>query len=361
VLDLVSKDTSSPEAVASVLDKWAATGKVDMPAGSAGAGGVQRVSKQGGGMATVHVFVRQMRLALTDPLLYIGRLVMFPFIISFFGLVYVASHENVQKQIPFRLFYLWWVLALPPCLGITAVIGTSRDTRSVVSEIQAGMYGVFSYVVSTSFVQIPMLLLLTVVTSVCAFAIGGWPWESFVSYVFQYAINMWVFESAGQLLAVLFESPVFGMLGYLIMWSNSIIFCGLVFRGEDVVWPFRAFYYILPMRWLFNGLGYDVYGPDTFKGASDCVANSTVVTDQGETTCTEAGFYCEDARNSFGCWGHTGDQVLKTLHMTYESLDSKDDRALDVGIMLGMVVVIKMAYVAMLWRKSTISDTPRSS
>ena len=101
-----------------------------------------------------HVFARQARLALVDPLQYVGRVFVIPQMVAFFGVVYLASRKNDQKQVPFRLFYLWWVLALPACMAITTLIGTNRDTFSVVYELRAGMYKIFSYVASTSLVQI---------------------------------------------------------------------------------------------------------------------------------------------------------------------------------------------------------------
>jgi len=309
----------------------------------------------------MNVFTRQLRLAVSDPLQFSGRLVAIPPIVSFFGLVYIASHQSNQKQVPFRLFYLWWVLALPACLGITTVIGTNRDNLSVVYEIRAGMYRVISYVGSTSLVQIPALIVLSFAINVCAFGIGGWPWDNFVSFVLQYAINLWVFDSFAQLVAVAFLNPVIGMLAYLGVWSTSIIFCGLVFRGGDVVWPFRLFYYIMPLKWLFNGTGYDVYMPGSFSGAELCTPGTAIVTGNSTSTCTDAGFYCDGATTSFGCWGRTGEQVLQTLHMSYESLDIKDERALDVGVLLAMVAALKLGYIAVLYLTVSATDSPRAT
>jgi len=365
VLDLVSKDTSSAEAVAKVLDKWAesgasaaAAGEEPSATGDAVALGRAAAARSAFG-ATLHVFRRQLELALNDPLQYTGRLVVCPFLISFFGLVYVASHEANQKQVPFRLFYMWWVIALSNCLSITTVIGTNRDIRSVVYEIRAGMYPSASYVLSTSLVQIPMLVILSFAISVCAFAIGGWPFEGYISFVFQFATSLFAFESLAQLLAVLFVNPVFGMLCHLIMWSSSILFCGLVFRGEDVVWPFRAFYYALPLKWGMNGVGYDIFISQDFSGAVLCEPGSIIETAGGaESVCTDAGFYCPETATSFGCWGRTGTQVLDTMHMTYESLNSKDERLLDFAVQLAMVVALKLGFAFTLQRTVSASDTP---
>ena len=148
---------------------------------------------------------------------------------------------------------------------------------------------------------------------------------------------------------------------FLCYWSSSIAFCGLVFRGTDVVWPLRSFYYALPLRWLFNSVGYDIYSPSSFSGAANCAPSTNVTTDQGIAVCTSAGFYCDDSSSSFGCWGHTGQQVLATLHKSYESLDADDERAMNVGIILGMMVAMKIGFNFALWVKVSASDSPREA
>ena len=362
VLDMVSKDTTSAEEVTSVLDSWTASDKSKEVVVTGGGAMPTPAPNAGSLMSTLHVFMRQGYLALIDPLQYTGRMVAIPPIICFFGLVYVASHESNQKQVPFRLFYLWWVLCLPNALGIVQVVGTNRDTLSVVNEIRAGMYRVYSYVLSTSLIQLPALVILAFIINVFSFAIGGWPWDNFITYVFLYSINLWVFDSLAQLLAVLFKNPVIGMLGYLGFWSSSIVFCGLVFRGGDVVWPFRALYYALPLKWLFNATGYDVFGPTrSYSGAELCTPGENVTGADGAVySCTAGGFYCEGAKTSFGCWGNTGSQVLQTLHMSYESLDDKDERLLDFGILIAFVASLKMAYTFALWRIVSASDSPNN-
>ena len=125
----------------------------------------------------------------------------------------------------------------------------------------------------------------------------------------QYTCNLFVFESLAQLLVVAFPNPILGMLAFLMYWTTSIVFCGLVFRGGDVIWPFRALYYVMPLRWLFNGLGYDLYTPSAYDGAEECVPGELVTTDQGAATCAATGFYCTDASQSLGCYGRTGSQA----------------------------------------------------
>ena len=51
--------------------------------------------------------------------------------------------------------------------------------------------------------------------------------------------------------------------------------------------------------------------------------------------------------------------MLGTLHFAYESLDSADERVMDVLIMLGMALVLKLAFVLVLWRAVEQSDAPK--
>ena len=59
------------------------------------------------------------------------------------------------------------------------------EMRSVIYEIRNGMYRPLAYVLSTTAVQVPMLLVLSFAINVLVFAVGGWPWENFVTFVLQ--------------------------------------------------------------------------------------------------------------------------------------------------------------------------------
>lgn len=365
VLDLVSKDATSEEAVKEILDKWEASkDSKSLALMSSGVEGKAPPSRRGAGAgavaSTAQVFKRQLSLACVDPLQYTGRLVAIPPIVAFFGVVYLASRDTNQKQVPFRLFYLWWVLALPACMSISTLIGTNRDNFSVVYEIRAGMYKAWSYAASTSLVQVPALFVLAMCINVAAFAVGGWPWDNFITFSLTITATLMFFDNLAQLLAVAFVNPVLGMLAFLGVWSSSIIFCGLVFRGEDVVWPFRLFYYVMPLKWTFGSAGYDLFMPSTFSGAESCVPGASITYADGTaSTCPPVGFYCDGMTSSFGCWGRTGEQVLDTLQMSYESLSSTDHRGRDIGILLAMVAALKLGYVFILTKKVSATDSPQ--
>jgi len=363
VLDLVSKDITSSEEVAAVLDKWESSrAEAPVPVTSSTNGAADSTvgrKRSSACVSTFHVLKRQAYLALTDPMQYLVRLIMGPFMVAFFGLVYRESAQLEQVQIPYRLFYLWWVLAVPPCLNILTIIALSHETRSVIYEMKNGMYPPLSYALSTTLVQIPALIILSFAINVIAFAIGGWPWDNFIYFALEYAASLFVFESFAQLLSVACKNPIIGLLHFMNAWAGSIVFCGLVFRGGDVIWPFRILYYIMPLKWLFNALGYDIFTPAVYSGATICANGTAVTSNQGVAICQPAGFFCADASKSIGCYGHTGSQVLTTLHLTYESLGPEDERALDVLILIGMAAFLKICYAILLWREVRSSDAPK--
>ena len=92
VLDLVSKDISSKEAVADVLDAWEASAKrAPKPPPAGRAATVLEPRAIGACGQTLVVLRRQFFLAFNDPLQYLARFIVCPFVCSFFGLVYIAS------------------------------------------------------------------------------------------------------------------------------------------------------------------------------------------------------------------------------------------------------------------------------
>jgi len=117
----------------------------------------------------------------------------------------------------------------------------------------------------------------------------------------------------------------------------------------------------MPLKWLFNALGYDIFTPAVYSGAAVCANGTAITSNQGVAICQPSGFFCADASKSIGCYGRTGSQVLTTLHLTYESLGPEDERALDVLVLIGMAVFLKICYTILLWREVRSSDAPQEN
>ena len=129
---------------------------------------------------------------------------------------------------------------------------------------------------------------------------------------------------------------------------GRILFCGLVFRGDDLIDPLKPLNYILPLKWLFNAAGWDIFTPAVYAGAEECTlaANPLCIqTDNG----AKPGYWCPNA-TGLNCFGRTGAQVLETLHYSYDTLKSEDQRAMDVGLILAFAVTLKLCYSVALVR-----------
>jgi len=353
-LELISRDVSSAEAVKAILDAW--QGKVEPTSTTESAPKEplpQPPPTAGLCMQTLVLTKRAARQAIADPIFYIVRMIMTGIMISFFGLIYKESAKNINPQATFRLFFLWWVLAVPVSLNLITVLIFNVELKTVKTEIKNGMYSPIAYVISSTIVQLPFMFGLAFFALVPAFGIGGWSWSHFGTFFLAYTASAWGWECLAQLMSLM-GNPVLGMLNYVSAWSAGILFCGLVFRGEEVIWPLRTFYYILPMKWLFNSAAYDVYMPAVYTDAQLC-------TPMVDPACTMAGFKCANL-TSINCFGHTGEQVLDTLHYSFDALTSDDERALDLGAILAFAVAVKLMYAVgvVMATKSTAKLQPAS-
>lgn len=73
---------------------------------------------------------------------------------------------------------------------------------------------------ATTLVQLPMMLAIAVCACVPGFAIGGFPWDNFITFVLAYAVNLFAFECIGQFCSLI-PNPIVGMLMFMNMCASS--------------------------------------------------------------------------------------------------------------------------------------------
>merc|ERR1711862_332718 len=56
------------------------------------------------------------------------------------------------------------------------------------------------------------------------------------------------------------------------------------------------------------------------------------------------GFLCPGMNDQRSCVGHTGEQILSTLHLSFDVVDSEDRRGHNLKIMVAMALVCKALY-----------------
>jgi len=169
-----------------------------------------------------------------------------------------------------------------------------------------------------------------------AYGMVAWYGPHFVQCILMYALTLWAFESAAQLFSITFENPLMGMLTYMNIWFAGFLFCGIMVREGDVIWPFRALSYVTFLKWAIKNLVYLDFIDATWTGAVDDAT-------------TPLGYSCGDSPL---CFGRTGKEVLTSLHYTYDAIEAEDKLLENAMILLAIGCAYKLAYVFLFVRKS---------
>jgi len=111
-----------------------------------------------------------------------------------------------------------------------------------------------------------------------------------------------------------------------------------VIRVDDVIWPFRAFFYVIPYRFLNKAI-YKIILLDAphYEGAELCDALA-------DPAGCPLGFTCPEQSSLQDCVGVTGRQILTSFSKAYEAMDPDADVAFNVGMVLMLIAVFKLAF-----------------
>ena len=64
--------------------------------------------------------------------------------------------------------------------------------------------------------------------------------------------------------------------------------------------------------------------------------------------CNDLGYSCGNL-STLDCFGHTGAQVLDTLHYSYDTISSKDERMIDLGCILAFDPCVSLGILGAIW------------
>jgi len=335
VLEVCNRDFAKPADVDELLDAWAShVPAIEAPSVST--------------LPLPHVrapFLRQVllllqrqgKIALKDPSLYTARLVILFVISIFFPCIYIKTRKRDQDQILQRSFLIFWIVALPGVATTAVVFVYNSFAHNLRREVKSGMYSVGAFSIATLLVELPVMLLSSLVLMLPVFGIGNWPWEAFLQSWLLWTLGLWVWESLAQLMSI---APHFllGMLNYQGMWFLGLLVGGIVIRVDDVIWPFRAFFYIIPYRYLNKAIYKTIFiNTQPYEGAELCDASA-------DPEGCPLGFTCPKQSSLQACSGVTGRQILTSLNQVYEAIDPDADIASNVGMVLLLMAVFKLAF-----------------
>ena len=228
-LDLVNSDFSRDEDVKAILDAWeeqygnsthhSSKQKMNDNDETDVQDGVVKV--KGTPLATEIgvVFSRHARLIVRDPILYVGRCVIFLFMNSIFSFVYWNARGNSQDQVFNKFWIQVWFVGVPSNMGVVAVYALNEEFKTILRESKNGMISPFSYILSKTILVLPIFFVFGFFAlGIPLYAVQDAPGESFHMVIFLYAVIMFVFESVAECLSVWVSDPILGMLCFMNFW-----------------------------------------------------------------------------------------------------------------------------------------------
>jgi len=296
-------------------------------------------SAPGGGRATSFgqqvyaLLCRQVALSVKDPTLYLGRMVFFLIACIFFGAIYIKARNYEQDQAVARVFLWMWFAAVPTMMCVVIVYVCNEEFKVIRKETRNGFVSPAAYLLARTLIELPMVLLL----AVCALGIGGFGMmqvnpSSFFPIIAVWASMLWSFECTAQVFSVLFSNPLLGMMMFVMYWFCSFVFAGMFVPAADIIWPFRVFVYVMPLRYSLQSLIYLDFHDSVFACGGD-----------GHLSLN--GMACVSPKSGNDVLGYIGKNVINTASNTNTVGE-------DIGILLAIGVVYKLIYFVLLWAKA---------
>ena len=400
-LDLVNSDFSSEEDVNNILDTWAerkpggnnsshhGDKKALDDGDNEGAEGVVDPTSRSLSNEIGIMFRRHTTLVVRDPVLYLGRCLIFLVSNIIFGVVYWNARKNTQDQAVNKMWITIWFVGVPSnsesfvsfrsdwterpmcsivfvlsyvcvlvrecvcvytqirglnvdsspiiasfcvsTVGVVAVYSLNDEFKSIMREAKNGMVSAPSYILAKTILVISIMFIFALFAlGIPSFLIQDVPGSAFGTSVILWAVLIYVFECASEALAVSFDDPILGMLQFMNLWFASFLFGGFLIPLRDMFWPFKLFYYVMPYSYFIRSMIYSTFNAITFEP-------------------------CTEASGGFGavCIPETdGIAVLGELSRVFPLLDTKNRFVEDVGILLAIALFYKLVSIVMIITKS---------
>jgi len=362
MVDLVNADFNDAEVVENILGSWAKSSAPPVidpllsPRSRFCIKFREELAECGLCDQILIMFRRHGKLCIRDPLLFVGRMGIFLVATMFFAIVYISAHNTRQDQVLNRMWYIMWVVGMPANMAVIAVYTYNSEFNAIKRESKNGMTSPLAYLIAMGILQIPIMIIFGFFSlSVGAYGMLGFNGDHFVQVVTIYACTIYCFEAIAQVLSVLCSDPLMGMLNFMQFWFASFLFSGIVVPIEDVVWPFRAFAYILPLKYALKSIVYQEFIDQNWAGASSCdplVENFCFY--YGDKTGPDQGWTCGGSNEV--CWGKEGWQVLDQLSRSFTVISSKDEFGMECFYTLLIATVMKIFHTYLAVSKCNTED-----
>lgn len=258
-------------------------------------------------------------------ILYLGRAVVFLVFNTVFALVYLKARKYEQEQALNKLWINIWHVGVASNMGAVAVYALNDELKTILREAKNGMTAPMTYVLAKSILVIPIILIFAIFAlGIPSILIMDFPGDKFGAEVLLWSAVMYVFECAAECFSVWLVDPILGMMAYTCYWFGFFLFSGFLISVDDLVYPFKIFYYIFPFSYYIRSQMYNLLIDSTWVPCDPAnnVANSAV---------------CEPYP--------TGAKILEAIGLSFPVIQAEDTYWQDFGTIIALALVFKIAYV----------------
>ncbi len=349
LLDLVNADFSSDESVDKILEEWnkhkASEPSVGLQKGRDSVAirnaFLDLVKNQ---RSLVHelkvLFRRHAFMIAKDPFLYVGRSAVIFAASILFSLAYWNSRERVQDQAVNYFFGNVWNLSVASLLAVVAVYELNGEFKSASREVKNGLMHPLSYMSAKSVLVIPVLFVFGICgISASAYGILGCN-GNYGIYLLIFAVGCFFFECLAEMLSVLSHNPLMGMLEFLAIWFGSFLFAGTFIPSKDLPGLVRWLYYVLPFAPAFSATAYTSMINEPWESCDPASDDY-------------AGAFCIDLTIPPFNQEKPGVVILDAVGRQVTQVSSEDQRAEQLGTLIGAGLFLKCVYIALVLFKSS--------
>eukprot|EP00928_Gymnodinium_smaydae_P025791 TRINITY_DN20444_c0_g1_i2.p1 TRINITY_DN20444_c0_g1~~TRINITY_DN20444_c0_g1_i2.p1 ORF type:complete len:671 (-),score=148.62 TRINITY_DN20444_c0_g1_i2:158-2146(-) len=288
------------------------------------------------------IFSRQSLLSVRDPTLYVGRMGMFIVCNVFFAVIYWKARQKEQQYVNPHFFLIGWFIAIPTLLSVIVVFAQNEEFHLVKKEIKNGLLKTGAYLVASTLLTIPYMLVLSLCSLGLPAVVAGWQLSVLPSQIGIFALTLWCFEQMGKFMGVSFPNPMIGALAMMGLWFASFLFMGSFLQEEFIIDPLQILMKVLPLKWTHSSIAYSEFIGTTWPDA-ELSSESPV------------GFVCPGIPDMV-CSGHTGEQVLRTLSLSFSDATPHDPRWESVIHLVCIGFAFKILMIVVVLYKSRVTS-----
>ena len=252
VLDLINADFASEEEVDAVLNAWQKKAPRP-PLLASSSAPLPPASERPPTLRVLMVLIQKMGAILSRSNNFTRDKILLQFATcTVYGAFTVSIHDREQddvNQCYWGIYILFTNAAFPNAAG---ALGYSQRFPAFKRELQAGMFSPEMYWLVSSVLDsiVNVFAAIAGVVPLCLFM--GTPANSFFGLICLQAALISFFSAVLEMAAIYgFDAAVMASAQvtlHLTMTSNAFM------NADEIIWPLRVFYYILPGRYIFNSM-----------------------------------------------------------------------------------------------------------